>query len=65
MEEYKREVKVMQKKTTVATNIFRAAIIYLKLGAATTNFEKLISFLACCGVDVGKIGHVSQIEENQ
>ena len=34
MEEYKREVKVMQKKTTVATNIFRAAIIDLKLGAA-------------------------------
>ena len=57
MKEYKREVKVMQKKTTVATNIFRAAIIDLKLGAAATNFEKLISFSACCGVDVGKIGH--------
>ena len=47
----------MEKKTTTAKNIFRAAIIDLKLGAAATSLEKLISFLACCGVNVGNIGH--------
>ena len=57
MEEYKKELKLLETKTTEAKNIFRAAIIDLKLGAAASNFEKLISFLACCGVSVGKIGH--------
>ena len=58
MEEYKKELKLLETKTTEAKNIFRAAIIDLKLGAAASNFEKLIPFLAfCCGVSVGKIGH--------
>ena len=45
MEEYKKELKLLETKTTEAKNIFRAAIIDLKLGAAASNFEKLISFL--------------------
>ena len=57
MELYKREAMQMKKETTAACNIFRAAIIDLKLGAAAKNFESLISFLVCCGVDVGNIGH--------
>lgn len=47
----------MKRKTTAARNIFRAAIVDLKLGAAATHYETLISFLACCSVDVGSIGH--------
>ena len=57
MEEYKKKLKLLETKTTEAKNIFQAAIIDLKLSAAASNFEKLISFLPCCGVSVGKIGH--------
>ena len=57
MEEYNKEIKLMEKKTTAAKNIFRAAIINLKLGSAASSHEKLISFLGCCGVNVGKIRH--------
>jgi hypothetical protein len=57
MKLYKREAMLMEKKTAAVNNIFRAAIVDLKLGAAAKNFETLISFLACCGVDVGSIGH--------
>ena len=56
MKEYKKKVKLMEKKTTAAKNIFRAAIIDLKLAGAASSHEKLISFLACCGVNVGQIG---------
>ena len=47
----------MKRKTTATSNIFRAAIADLKLGAATRHFETLVSFLACCSADVGDIGH--------
>lgn len=57
MEEYKKEVKANKRTTTTCGNIFRAAIVDLKLGAAGRHFETLISFLACCAVDVGSIGH--------
>lgn len=57
MEAYQREVEMMKRKTSVTSNIFRAAIADLKLGAAARHFETLISFLACCSVDVGNIGH--------
>ena len=57
MELYKREAKLMEKKTAAVSNIFRTAIVDLKLGAAAKNFEALLSFLACCGVDIGDIGH--------
>jgi hypothetical protein len=57
MELYKREAKLMEKKTAAVSNIFRTAIVDLKLGAAAKNFEALLSFLACCGVDIGDIRH--------
>ena len=56
MEFYKRQAMQMKKETTVPCNIFQAAIVNLKLGAAAKNFESLISFLACFAVDVGNIG---------
>jgi uncharacterized protein YjhX (UPF0386 family) len=57
MESYKREKEIMKRKASATSNIFRAAITDLKLGAAARHFETMISFLACCGVDVGNIGH--------
>ncbi len=57
MKEFNKCLKMEEKKTKTARNIFRAAITDLKLGAAARRFEKLISFLASCNVDVGKIGH--------
>lgn len=57
MVEYKKQLQENQRVTTAAGNIFRAAIVDLKLGAAGRQFETLISFLACCAVDVGSIGH--------
>jgi hypothetical protein len=57
MEAYRREIEIMKRKTLVTSNIFRAAITDLKLGAAARHFETLITFLACCSVDVGNIGH--------
>lgn len=57
MGEFQKNKKAEKKATTTCGNIFRAAIVDIKLGAAGRNFETLISFLACCGVDVGSIGH--------
>ena len=57
MEMYRREAEITKKKASVASNIFRAAISDLKLGAAAIHFETLVSLLACCSVDVGNIGH--------
>ena len=54
MEEYKKQLKLLEMKTTAAEKNFQAAIIDLKLGAAAS---KLITFLTCCGVTVGKIRH--------
>lgn len=55
--EYKTKREIIKKKSTVCSNLFRAAITDLKLGAAGKHFETLISFLASCSVDVGSIGH--------
>ena len=57
MKEFNKERVIEEKRTTASSNIFRAAIVDLKLGAAGKHFKTLISFLACCSVDVGKIGH--------
>ena len=57
MKAYQQEMKILKKKTSASSNIFRAVITDLKLGAAARHFETLISFLACCCVDVGAIGH--------
>ncbi len=57
VKEFNKEKVMKEKRTTASSNIFRAAIVDLKLGAAGKHFETLISFLACCSVDVGKIGH--------
>ena len=57
MKVYQQEMKILKKKTSATSNIFRAVITDLKLGAAATHFETLISFLACYCVDVGAIGH--------
>ena len=53
--EHKKET--INKKSTVCSNLFRAAITDLKLEAAGKQFETLISFLASCSDDVGSIGH--------
>ena len=50
-------MKILKKKTSATSNIFRAVITDLKLRAADRHFETLISFLACCCVDVGAISH--------
>ena len=57
MESFKREKEIMKRKASATANVFRAAITDLKLGAAARHFETMISFLACCDVDVGNIGH--------
>ena len=57
MEAYQREMEMTKRKASATSNIFRAAIADLKLGAAATHFETLVSLLACCSVDVGNIGH--------
>ena len=57
MVEYNKKLKQNERITTTAGNIFRAAIVDLKVGAAGMQLETLISFLSCCGVDVGSIGH--------
>ncbi len=57
IKEFKKARLIEEKRTTASSNIFRAAIVDLKLGAAGKHFETLISFLACCSVGVGKIGH--------
>ena len=57
MVEYNKKLQQNERITTTAANIFRATIVDLKLGAAGKQLETLISFLSCCGVDVGSIGH--------
>jgi hypothetical protein len=57
MEEYTKKKASIKKKSSVCSNLFRAAITDLKLGAAGKHFETLVSFLACCSVDVGSMGH--------
>eukprot|EP00795_Rhopilema_esculentum_P009842 gene9842-18420_t len=57
MENHKKEVKMNEKKSTAAMNIFRAAIVDVKIRAAGVHFETLLPFLALCSVNVGSIGH--------
>ena len=57
MKEYEKNKQAEKRATTSSGNVFRAAIADLKLGAAGRHFETLISFLACCGANVGSIGH--------
>lgn len=57
MEAYQQKKRCKKERKTTASNLFRAAIVDLKLGAAGRNFETLVSFLACCSVNVGNIGH--------
>ena len=57
MVEYNKKLQENQRITTTAGNIFRSAIVELKLGVAKMQFETVISFLACCAVDVRSIGH--------
>ena len=57
LDAYMKEKELANKRSSAITNIFRAAIVDLKLGAAGKHLETLISFLALCSVDVGNIGH--------
>ncbi len=57
MEAFRKEKEREKRRSTAASNIFRAAIVDLKLGAAARHFETMISFLSCCSVDIGNIGH--------
>ena len=58
MESFKREKEIMKRKASATANVFQAAITDLELGAAARQLETMISFLACCDVDIGNIGHV-------
>ena len=51
------EKKELKRETSACRNVFCAAIADLKLGAAVKHLETLVSFLACCSVDIGKMGH--------
>ena len=57
MENHKKEAEMNEKKSTATMNIFQAAIVDVKIGAAGVHFETLLSFLALCSVNVGSIGH--------
>ena len=48
MNEYKKECKKESRQKEITKNIFLVAITDLKLGAASTPFETLLSLLACC-----------------
>ncbi len=56
-EAFREEEEREKRRSTTASNIFRAAIVDLKLGVAARYFETMISFLSCCSVDIGNIGH--------
>ena len=47
MVEFNKKLRHNERVTTTTGNIFRAAIVDVKLGAAGVQFETLISFLAC------------------
>ena len=49
--------RIQSRTVTAATNIFRAAIVDVKQGAAGKHLETLLSLLSLCGVDIGNIGH--------
>ena len=57
MKEYRKKKEQQKRTSTACRNLFRAAIAEVKLGAAGKHFETLISLLASCSVDVGRIGH--------
>ena len=57
MKEYQKVQKHHSREVQAAMNIFRAAIIDVKMGAAGSHLETLLSLLSLCGVDVGDIGH--------
>lgn len=57
MDEYMKKKEELKRETTACRNLFRAAIADLKLGAAAKHLETLLSLLACCSVDIGKMGH--------
>jgi hypothetical protein len=61
MEAFRKEEEREKRRSTVASNIFRMAIVDLKLGIAATHFKTMISFLSCCSVDVGNIRYVEII----
>ena len=50
-------IKRNAKRNQITKNIFRVAIIDLKLGVASKHFETLLSLLACCDSHIWNIGH--------
>ena len=57
MDEYRKSQQREERRIKTAMNIFRAAVVDIKLGAAAFHHETLLSLLSSCGVDVGDIGH--------
>ncbi len=57
MEEDKKEEQMSAKKSTATMDIFRAAMVDVKIRAAGTHFESLLSLPALCSANVGKIGN--------
>ena len=55
MGEYTKKKEELKRETTACTNLFRAAIADLKLGAAAKHLETVLSLLACCSEDIGKM----------
>ena len=48
IEAYNKELKIAERKSNVAKNIFRAAVVDVKLAAAGMHFEISLSFLSLC-----------------
>ena len=57
MEELKKHETNLKTEQDAIKNVFRAAVGVLKLKAAATNLESMLSLLATCGVKIGNIGH--------
>lgn len=57
MKEYENNKQAEKRAAASSGNVFRAAIADVKLCAAGRHFKTLISFLACCGANMGSIGH--------
>ncbi|XP_078482773.1 uncharacterized protein LOC144743278 isoform X2 [Ciona intestinalis] len=53
----KKNSRIRSKITEIVANQLSSALITIKVKAATLHYESMISFLHCCGSDVGNIGH--------
>ena len=57
IEAYNKELKIAERKSNVAKNIFRVVVVDVELAATGIHFEILLSFHSLCSADVGSIRH--------